>query len=421
PPPPVVATRHHLNQPRPSVRSTPSRDDDSDSDSSPCAAARHKRTARADQQRPKQTHGGSHPAFGPSTPHTHTRATMSTVAATNSWLKAQRKSDLVELADNVGLRNYENLKKSELEAALDEFIAEHTTRFANRPDLTGYFNSRSKALGSPVKRERESLKDEADKTLKVAKRRVTKAVEELTSESDDHRAVSTSAVVRTPGRSLSQVAARIPLPATPADVANAVDRSTVAMRKRVSSIYQDSGITEVSHATREALSTVTSVLFCVSAFELCYIRPEILANRYAFTVPAVALLGSPDYPVYLPDMFLLLSASFWSPALTWAFTSLVLPSLFGYFFNLGATTAAGPRTRSKAAQPADNVVDPLTFSIVKALVAYVVYGQGVTFGGLLNETSVERLNSAVYGGYRGVLVGTAITGIVSMYDAVLRK
>ncbi|KAL3952941.1 hypothetical protein ACCO45_012884 [Purpureocillium lilacinum] len=328
--------------------------------------------------------------------------------STNSWLKAQRKSDLVELADNVGLKNYESLKKSDLESALDEFIAEHTTRFSNRPDLQGYFNSRSKALGSPVKKERESLKDEAEKALKVAKRRVTKVAEELTSD-DDRRSASSSAVARTPARSLSQVAARIPLPATPADVANAVDRSTVAMRKRVSSIYQESGITEASQATRETLSTVTSVLFCVSAFELYFIRPEILANRYAFTVPAVGLLGTPDYPVYLPDMFLLLTASFWSPALTWAFTSVVLPSLFGYFFNLSASSTPGPRTRSKAHQPEN------------ALVSYVVYAQGVTFGGLLNETSIERLNTAVYGGYKGVLVGTAVTGIVSIYDAVLRK
>ena len=53
--------------------------------------------------------------------------------------------------------------------------------------------------------------------------------------------------------------------------------------------------------------------------------------------------------------------------------------------------------------------------------SYVVYAQGVTFGGLLNETSIERLNTAGYGGYKGVLVGTAVTGIVSIYDAVLRK
>ncbi|KAG6017901.1 hypothetical protein E4U43_008394 [Claviceps pusilla] len=344
---------------------------------------------------------------------------MSAPQQTNSWLRAQRKHELVELAENVGLTNYESLKKTELEVALDEYIAENSSRFTSRPDLTSYFNSRSKALGSPVKKERESIKDDVEKPIKVAKRRVTKAIEDLASESDE-RGV-TSALVRTPARSFSQVAARIPLPATPADVANAFDRSTVALRKRVSSVYQDTGITEASNATRETLSTVTSILFVVSAFELFFIRPEILANRYAFTVPAVGFLGTSDYPIYLPDMFLVLTASFWSPALTWALTSVVLPCLAGYFFNLSATNQPGPRTRSRAAAAHDNIVDPLTFSIVKALVSYVVYAQGVTFGGLLSETSIERLNSAVYCGYKGILVGTAITGITSMYEAVLRK
>jgi hypothetical protein len=239
-----------------------------------------------------------------------------------------------------------------------------------------------------------------------------------TSRSDER--ASSTALARTPARSLSQVAARIPLPATPADVANAFDRSTVAMRKRVTSMYQETGITEASNATRETLSTVTSILFVVSAVELYFIRPEILANRYAFTIPAVKLIGTSDLPIYLPDMFLILTSSFWSPALTWALTSVVLPSLFGYFFNLSATSHTGPRTRSKAAA-SETVVDPLTFSIVKALISYVVYGQGVTFGGFLSGTSIERLNSAVYGGYKGILVGTAVTGIVSIYDAVLKK
>ncbi|KYK60678.1 hypothetical protein DCS_01816 [Drechmeria coniospora] len=347
---------------------------------------------------------------------------MSTTVATNSWLKAQRKSDLVELADSVGLQKYDGLKKMELESALDSFIAENASRLSVRSDLQGYFNSRSKALGSPVKRARESLKEEGDKALKVVKRRVTKTAEELTStsESDDQPAATTSAVSRTPARSISQVAARIPLPATPSDVANAVDRSTIAMRNRVSSLYQESGITEASQATRETLGTVTSVLFCVSAFELLFIRPEILSDRYAFTIPAISLLHTPDCPVYLPDMFLLLTSSFWSPALTWAFTSVVLPSLFGYFFNICATNTTGPRTRSKA-RAGESVVDPLTFSIAKAIIAYVVYGQGVTFCHLLDGKSIERLNSAVYGGYKGVLVGAAVTGIVSMYDAVLKK
>lgn len=221
---------------------------------------------------------------------------------------------------------------------------------------------------------------------------------------------------------MSQVAARIPLPATPADVANAVDRSTLAIRQRATSIYQESGIGDVTQATRDNLSTVTSVLAVVSAWELLCIRPEILPNRYAFTIPAFRLLGTSDWPVHLPDAFLLVTAAFWSPFLTWALTSLIIPGVFGYFFNLSATNNQGPRTRAKAAaQAAEYNVDPLTFSIVKALVSFVVYGQLVTFGGLLNETSILRLRSAVYGGVPGILTGTAVTALMSIYDAVLKK
>lgn len=338
---------------------------------------------------------------------------------TNSWLRAQRKSDLVEIADEVGLKNYESYKKSELEAALDEYLAENSTKFSSRTNLTGYFNSRSKALGSPIKKEVNAAKDEADKALKVVKRKASKAIEEATPDADTS---TSTAVVRTPGRSLSQVAARIPLPATPADVASAVDRSTLALRQRATSIYQDSGIGDVSQATRDTLSTVTSVLAVISAWELFCIRPEILPSRYAFTIPSVGLLGTSDYPIHLPDLFLVVTASFWSPFLTWALTSLVLPGVLGYFFNLSATSNQGPRTRAKAAaQAAEYNVDPLTFSIVKALISFVVYGQGVTLGGLLSETSIERLNGAVYGGYKGILTGTAVTALVSIYDAVLKK
>ena len=67
------------------------------------------------------------------------------------------------------------------------------------------------------------------------------------------------------------------------------------------------------------------------------------------------------------------------------------------------------------------MVDPLTYSIVKAVISFVVYGQGVTFGGWINPQSVDRINGAVYGGYKGVLVGAAITGVLSVYDAILKK
>jgi hypothetical protein len=231
---------------------------------------------------------------------------------------------------------------------------------------------------------------------------------------------ASTALVETPGRALSQVASRIALPATPADVALAVDRSTSIVRQRVSSMYEESGITEVSHATRDTLSTVTSILFCVAGWELWNVRREVLGNVFAFTIPAISALGTPDYPVYVPDMFLLLSSSFWSPALTWILTSVIVPSFVGYFFNLSATSPPPSRSRPRP-NHADYVVDPLTFSIVKALISFVVYGQGVNFGGLLSDLSIMRLENAIYGGYKGILTGTAITGLVSIYDAVLRK
>ncbi|UPL01649.1 hypothetical protein LCI18_012583 [Fusarium solani-melongenae] len=347
----------------------------------------------------------------------------------NSWLKTKKKPELAQLAQQFGLQDIAGSKKDDLGIALDTYLSENSSRYLADPELAGYFNSRSKALGSPVKR--EVMRDEADRPLKVSRRRTTKLSEEITPESDDAspeaaspqaaspQAIST-ALVETPGRALSHVAARIPLPATPADVALAVDRSTSAVRQRVSSMYEESGITEVSHATRDTLSTVTSVLFCVAAWELWNVRREVLSNIYAFTIPAIQFLGTSDYPVYVPDMFLLLSSSFWSPTLTWIFTSVAVPSFMGYFFNLSATSTPPTRGRLRS-NTAEYVVDPLTFSIVKALISFVVYGQGVNFGGLLNDMSIVRLNNAIYGGYKGILTGTAITGLMSIYDAVLRK
>lgn len=222
----------------------------------------------------------------------------------------------------------------------------------------------------------------------------------------------------TPGRVLA-LTQRIPLPTTPADVARVVDERTVALRERVSSLYEESGIREVNYNTRETLSTVSSILFCINAFELYHLRKEVLSDRYAFTIPGISALGTPDYPVEVPDMFLLLSSSFWNPTLLWLLTSVVAPSLFGFYFNLSA--AHQSTQRSKRGQSTDaNVVDPLIYSLAKAVITYVIYQQGVTFG-WIDPVSVARINSAVYGGWKGVITGAFISGVASFYDAVLSK
>ncbi|KAI1199698.1 hypothetical protein F5X97DRAFT_295836 [Nemania serpens] len=340
------------------------------------------------------------------------------MSGANSWLQRQRKTDLADLAQYAGLKNIDSLKKVELELALDEYLAENTATFQSDPKLANYYASRARTIGSPIKKDVDAPVEKP----KASRRRVTKAPEEIVppAESSEEEPSSTStAIARTPARALS-LASRIPLPATPADVAEAVDRSTIALRTRVASVYKESGITEATHATRETLSSVSAVLLAISAFELYFLRPEILADRYAFTIPAISFLGTNDYAVFIPDMFLLLTASFWSPALLWAFTSSILPSIAGYFINM-TTGAHHGRVTRRSAPALDAVVDPLTFSIVKALISFVVYGQGVTFGGWINAVSIARVNSAVYGGYKGMLAGAAISGIFSIYDAVLKK
>ncbi|KAH8911870.1 hypothetical protein BR93DRAFT_932977 [Coniochaeta sp. PMI_546] len=345
------------------------------------------------------------------------------MSTANPWLQRQRKSDLLETAQRLGLKDVDDLKKVELEQRLDEYLSEHSARFASDAKLAGYFNSRARIAGSPVKKETSELKV-------VRARRHTRAPDEVVAtrdETDEEESgvaqitqAATNALVQTPGRALS-LASRIPLPATPADVAHAVDRGTVAVRERVSSLYQESGITETTEKVQESLSSVYSILLAIQAFELYFLRKEVLADRYAFTIPAIKLLHTDDYPVHIPDMFLILTSSFWSPVLLYVATSVVIPAVFGYFFNLSAANHNHPgRGRARSSQP-DYTIDPLTFSIVKALVTFVVYNQGVTFGGLVDELAVARINSALYGGWKGVIAGAAITGVTAIYDAVLKK
>jgi len=366
------------------------------------------------------------------------------MSGANSWLARQRKSDLVELAQTVGLTDFESLRKSELELTLDEYLSENATQFQSDPKLAPYFNSRARTAGSPIKREAP------DTTLKVSRRRNTKAVEEIVavdtpSSAEDSEPASdeaivpasavpsrlassaSNALVQTPGRALA-LAQRIPLPATPADVAHAVETGTVAVRERVSSLYQESGITEVTHSARDALSTITSILLVVTGFELYNLRPSVLPNAYVGTIPAINSLGTNDFQVYLPDMFRVLSSSFWYPVLTWLATSVVVPGVAGWIFNLSSAAASSQQASSGGrGRPAprshqvDYAVDPVTFSIVKALITYVVYAQGATFGGIISPETIARIDGAMYSGWRGVLAGTAITGITAVYDAVLKK
>jgi hypothetical protein len=195
-----------------------------------------------------------------------------------------------------------------------------------------------------------------------------------------------------------------------------IDRRTAVIRSKVAQAYEESGITEQASVARETLSSVAAIHVLIHAFELYCIRGELLPNRYAFTIPELPIIRNNEYPVRIPDLFLLLTSSFWGPATLWTFTSILIPLFSAYFFNL----TSKPRARSHN-KHFNYTFDPLTFNVVKALLQFVIYGQDVTFGGLVDLEYVARINSAVYGGWISPLVGAGIGALVTIYEAIIKK
>ncbi|TVY78335.1 hypothetical protein LSUE1_G003959 [Lachnellula suecica] len=346
------------------------------------------------------------------------------MSGVSSWLQKMRKAELQELCDSVDFKEYDGLNKNEISIALEEYLKENEDKYSSETRLAPFYRTRGRSESSPVKKEASSVFSDIEAKVKTTRRRVTKAAEELlaTDDSDVEPATTRarSALTRTPARpsALSNLsfASGVPLPPSPAVVADVIDRNTVAIRTKLSDFYDESGIVETAQATRANLSSLTAIQGLIVLFELYNLRPELLPNRYAFTIPAIATLGTGPWPVKIPDLFLLLTSSFWGPATLWAFSSFLIPLTAAYFFNL----TGKPRARS-IHNSYTYSFDPLTFNIAKALLTYVIFGQDVTFGGLIDLEYVARINSALYGGYKGILGGTAIGTLVTLYDAVLKK
>jgi hypothetical protein len=184
-------------------------------------------------------------------------------------------------------------------------------------------------------------------------------------------------------------------------------------------MWEEAGLTGKAEELREYLSSIVSIETGVLAVEAFGLRSKVLPLRYAFTIPVIAGLRSTETPVYLPDLFLLVTASFWAPVTLWACTSLFIPLLFAYFFNL--TIRPIHRHASKADSHARTAsrVDPLMFNVAKALVTYMVYSQRAKLGGLFADETIDAVRGAVPGGLHGLFIGAAIGALTSIYDAIL--
>lgn len=309
------------------------------------------------------------------------------------WLQKQRKSELAGLADHVGLQNYENLLKPDLEVALEEYMRVNQTKLASDPSLEPFFK---RIAASPVKRESVSAITSGDEVRKPRVRRQTKAREEIEQTFSDAEPLAT----RTPQTALS-FSRSIPLPPSPAVLADRIETQTTSLSNSVSSYVSSTRLPSALHSVRATLSSVIGIELLALFIEAWGLRSQVLPLRYLTTLPAAPALGTGELAIKIPDLFAILTIGFWGPVGLWALTSVLLPLVGAWFINL----TEGARS-----------YDPVSFNVVKALVAWVVYVRNGVGGE--SRIVVER---GVPGGAQGLLAGAGIGLLASLYEAVLRK
>lgn len=240
-------------------------------------------------------------------------------------------------------------------------------------------------------------------------------------------------MTRTP-RAIQRIPSRVSqvdLPASPAQLAEVADQSFQAGKAKAQELWEKTRIEEAIAIIRENASSVVVVHLLVLFTEAFGLQWKTAKEKsIEWFTPSPALYA---HKVYGPDLSLLLTSGYWAPAILWALTNLFIPLVASYFLNLTLRTNTHHRSTSKTSR-----VDPLTFNIARALLAYGVYhcelrdGTSVVtapgafrdcklqFGPFSTET-VSTVVNYVPWNYSGLQIGSAIGILVSLYDAALKK
>lgn len=200
-------------------------------------------------------------------------------------------------------------------------------------------------------------------------------------------------ISRTPApRASTRRRSELPGPPSPSDVADVVEYESTKFASGVHDLYVRSGITENIEYLREMCSSVTAVQMTFLMLEAFALQRRVLPWRYMFDIPATGFTGS--IAIFLPDLFVLLTGFYWSTTLLWSATSIFVPMLFAYFYNLTMRDVKRGNARVTVAKYA---ADPFTYNVVKALLTWLVYVKGVNFG-FIDPEVAERVDLAIYGG-----------------------
>jgi len=202
------------------------------------------------------------------------------------------------------------------------------------------------------------------------------------------------------------------LPTSPA-ISRVVNANTSWAKRQYSNAIKQSGIKKSFPLVRQNFSSLETIHTLILIFEAIGLQGKTFPLKWT-VVPGNKTVGIPQRAIYFPDFTLLVSNTFWAPTTLWLLTSVALPLLFGYFINL---TYTQPRPRTRRAAPLREV-DPLVASIVKGLLAYLVYSPAATFTfwGAFSPATVGTVSDGIFGHYVSLLISSGIGILTALYD-----
>jgi len=224
------------------------------------------------------------------------------------------------------------------------------------------------------------------------------------------------------GRRTTTLASNVPLPASPADVADAIDVQTRRIRTSISHAYERTRFQEYSDSLRDYSSSTAAINIIAILIEAKGLR-EVLIPFNAVASISPTIFTSEPTQIYMPDLFVLLSTAFWGPFSLWLLTTLLLPALASYFINLplAQLPSHSPARRASIKSHPRITFDPFVFNVTKGLVAYAVFALRYQVIRFYENADIELVNLSMPGGYHGLLISSGVGAAASLYEAVLKK
>lgn len=236
-----------------------------------------------------------------------------------------------------------------------------------------------------------------------------------------------SALLKTPGQELSRrtsiLASNVPLPPSPAVVTDAIDRQSKRIRTSISHAYDRTRFHEYSDLARDTLSSTVTINVLAIMLEFWGLEKVLLPNKRLTEIGPIPGVKSTSTPIMVPDLFQLLEHGFWAPFSFWLLTTVIAPALTSYFINLPLQQLPPGSAARRASIKSNPHVqfDPFVFNLTKGFIAYCVYALHFQVVEVAKNATVAQINTAVPGGYQGMLISSGLGAAVSLYEAVLSR